>query len=221
MLRRNSIFRIRFQNMGTLMSTELPAKVEQPIISKAKRQIMERAAHLFAERGYGSVGISEVGEVAGLGKGALYYHIGSKEDLLYAIMTDYMMQLNAAGFLILDRVKDTRKRIVKLSESFMETMFRSRAEMTVCFREVHSLGFEKREGVLGLHGEYQRIWEKTFADGAAAGDCRRVPKIECKALLGMYFYSFLWVRTDGQANSSEIAAQFAGIVLRDVMNGKK
>ena len=112
---------------------------QQTGISRAKREIMQKAADLFAERGFGSVGISEVGEVAGLGKGALYYHINSKEELLYSIMTDYIIQLIAAGHRILETETNTRRRIVALSESFMATMFQSRAAMTVCFREVHSL----------------------------------------------------------------------------------
>ncbi len=186
-------------------------------ISKAKRDIMQKAADLFAERGFGSVGISEVGEVAGLGKGALYYHINSKEELLYSIMTDYIIQLIAAGHGILETKKDTRSRINALSESFMATMFQSRAAMTVCFREVHSLGAEKRETVLSLHGDYQTIWEQVFEEGAQSGDCRDVSRLETKALLGMYFYSFLWVRVGGRLSSKKIARDFSNIVLAAVM----
>jgi AcrR family transcriptional regulator len=189
---------------------------QAPAISKAKRQIMEKAAELFAEKGYGGVGISEVGDVAGLGKGALYYHIESKENLLYDIMTDYMTQLVAAAHEILNATSDTSERIERLSVSFMDTMFQSRAEMTVCFREVHSLGPERRQRVLGLHADYQRIWERTFHEGSARGECRAVSRLECKALLGMYFYSFLWVRTQGSAGASDIAAKFANIVLSTV-----
>lgn len=187
--------------------------------SKAKRQIMHQAALLFAEKGYGGVGISEVGDMAGLGKGALYYHIGSKEELLFDIMTDYMQQLNTAASAILTDATGTRDRIAALSTSFMDTMFQSRAEMTVCFREVHSLGLEKRGSVIGLHTAYQRTWEKVFAEGAELGDCRPMPRIETKALLGMYFYSFLWLRSDGPASSAEIAASFARIVQSAVLVG--
>lgn len=185
--------------------------------SRTKNEIMKKAADLFAERGFGSVGISEVGDVVGLGKGALYYHISSKEELLYSIMTDYMIQLIAAGEHILQTQTDARKRIETLSDSFMATMFQSRSAMTVCFREVHSLGSEKRDSVLGLHSDYEKIWEKTFAQGAEAGTCREVSRIETKALLGMYFYAFLWVRVDGRLSSKKIAGDFARIVTSAVM----
>ena len=187
-----------------------------PKTSRTKREIMDKAADLFAKKGYGGVGISEVGEVAGLGKGALYYHIGSKEELLLSIMTDYMMQLNASANLILERVTNTRERIIALSESFTDTMFHSRAAITVCFREVHSLGIETRDSVLQLHSEYQRVWERTFAEGAARGESRPMSRLETKALLGMYFYSFLWVKTHGSATSKDVARDFANIVLAAV-----
>ena len=44
------------------------------------------AAQLFAEKGYHGTGVAEIGEMAGLQRGALYYHIGSKEDLLLVLL---------------------------------------------------------------------------------------------------------------------------------------
>lgn len=185
--------------------------------SGTKLEIMERAAQLFAEQGYGSVGISEVGEVAGLGRGALYYHIGSKEELLCDIMTNYMERLLANAEQIVATTSATKERIERLSKGFMATMFESRSAMTVCFREVHSLGDEKRAGVLGLHGQYQEIWERVFKEGEKNGECRAVNRLETKAILGMYFYSFLWVRADGPSTSDEIAEHFSGIVTRALL----
>ncbi len=188
----------------------------RPEISNTKRRIMTRAAVLFAEHGFGSVGISQVGEAAGLGKGALYHHIGSKEDLLYVIMTDYMTGLIASAEQVLQETDDTTERVHRLSRSFMDTVFTNKAQMIVCFRESHSLGAERRQKVLGLHADYQRIWERTFADGVRRGECSEVSRLECKALLGMYFYSFLWVRRGGPASSTDIANDLASIVMRAI-----
>ncbi len=188
-------------------------------LSESKRMIMEVAAKLFADKGYGSVGISEVGDVAGFGKGALYYHIKSKEDLLFDIMTVYMVELiNAARVIEISGV-GVEDRVRALSQSFMEIMFASRPEMTVCFREVHALNDAKRKGVLGLHAEYQDIWMRVFQDGARQGVLRSLSKIEVKAILGMYFYSFLWIKGDGAVPIDVIAESFAGITLRAAGKG--
>ena len=53
---------------------------------QARRQaIVDTSAHVFAKRGYHATGIVELCEVNGLGKGAFYHYIGSKEELLAAI----------------------------------------------------------------------------------------------------------------------------------------
>lgn len=195
------------------MDTKL-SKPRSDELSESKRMIMEVAAKLFADKGYGSVGISEVGEAAGFGKGALYYHIRSKEDLLFDIMTLYMIELIDAARAIEINGAVVPDRIRALSRSFMEIMFASRPEMTVCFREVHSLTEAKRKGVLGLHAEYQDIWMRVFRDGERQGVLRPLSKIEIKAILGMYFYSFLWIKGDGALSIDMIAENFAGVTLR-------
>ncbi len=200
--------------MDDILSTPRPDE-----ISESKRMIMEVAAKLFADKGFGSVGISEVGEVAGFGKGALYYHIKSKEDLLFDIMTVYMVELINAARAIEIGGASVADRVRALSQSFMEIMFASRPEMTVCFREVHALNEARRKGVLGLHAEYQDIWMRVFQDGARQGVLRPLSKIEVKALLGMYFYSFLWIKGDGALTIDAIAENFASLTLRAAGKG--
>jgi AcrR family transcriptional regulator len=183
-------------------------------LSENKRLIMKVAAKLFAEKGYGSVGISEVGEASGFGKGALYHHIKSKEDLLYDIMTVYTVELINAAREIEISGQNVADRVKALSQSFMDIMFASRPEMIVCFREVHALTEARRKGVLNLHAEYQNIWIRVFADGAKQGVMRAMSKVEVKAILGMYFYSFLWIKGNGAMTVNAVADSFAGIALR-------
>jgi AcrR family transcriptional regulator len=189
-------------------------KLRAEDVSDTKRLIMSVAAKLFAEKGYGGAGISEVGDAAGFGKGALYYHIKSKEDLLFDIMTVYMIDLIEAARSIEEAEGTPQDQVFALSRSFMEIMFASRPEMTVCFREVHALSEGRRKDVLSLHSEYQEIWVRVLARGAEIETFRQMTKIEIKALLGMYFYSFLWVRADGPITIESIADSFTGIVLR-------
>lgn len=171
------------------------------------------AAKLFAERGFGGVGTNEIGEAVGYGKGALYHHINSKGDLLSDIMTAYMIDLIEAAEQIGSLELPTREKIFALSRSFMIIMFESRSEMTVCFREVHALAPDRRDAVMRLHSDYQEIWVKVLGVAAAGGELRALSKVEIKALLGMYFYSFLWVRADGAVDITTIADNFAEIVM--------
>src|SRR5215813_15529810 len=50
-----------------------------------RREIVDVSAKVFADRGYHATSTTELCEANGIGKGALYYYIGSKEELLAAI----------------------------------------------------------------------------------------------------------------------------------------
>lgn len=185
----------------------------QPI-SDTKRKIMKSAAALFSERGFGGVGTAEISAVTGYGKGALYHHIRSKEDLLHDIMTVYLRDLLAEAQAVLDTSPDVEARVRGLSLGLMQAVVQDNAEMTVCFREVHALTDERRRAVLRLHGDYFRLWERALAEARDAGIFRAVDADELKGLLGMYFYSFLWITPTRIGDIEALADKFAGIVLR-------
>src|SRR5437879_2044814 len=52
---------------------------------RRRQTIVDTSASIFAERGYHATSMQELCEANAVGKGALYYYIGSKEQLLVAI----------------------------------------------------------------------------------------------------------------------------------------
>lgn len=180
---------------------------------------MKAAARLFAQKGYGSVGTAEIGQVTGYGKGALYHHIHSKEDLLVDIMTVYLHDLLEDARAIIAAHPQTEARIHALSASLMEAVVQDNAEMTVCFREVHALSPDRRRDVLRLHGDYFRLWEQVVNAGRDTGGLRAIDADELKALLGMYFYSFLWIGPAREGDIESLSQKFANLVLRACQSG--
>lgn len=176
-------------------------------------RIQKIAADLFATRGYRAVGVAEIGEAVGLGRGALYYHISSKEDLLFSIVVRYIEDLVAAGQDTLESEPDPSKRIYLLSRKLMATIFANLSEMTVCFREADCLTGQRHRIVSNLHQAYQDIWTNTFREGEKKGIFRPLPNVAIKGILGMYFYSFLWLTPSGKSSSREIADIFADMAL--------
>ncbi|WP_244466921.1 TetR/AcrR family transcriptional regulator [Devosia geojensis] len=203
------------ENMTEQLTQPKPATPPRKA-SPTRLKILQVAASLFADRGFSGVGVNEIGEATGLGRGALYYHISSKEDLLYDITTAYMSDLIADGKAILDSEVDPIIRTQKLSRALMMTISEHLSEMTVCFREIHALTAERRRAVLSLHSDYQAIWSQSLSDGLAKGQFRPIPSTVLKGLLGMYFYSFLWLDPRGPQNAADIGDAFAEVVLRAV-----
>src|SRR5215510_847220 len=59
-------------------------KAEQAARSRAA--LLGAAAALFAERGYRDTSVQAIGERAGVSRGSIFWHFGSKEGLLWAVV---------------------------------------------------------------------------------------------------------------------------------------
>jgi AcrR family transcriptional regulator len=66
-----------------------------------RRRVLDAAAELFVERGL-DVGVGEIAERAGVGRGTLFRNFASKEDLIAAIVVDRMADASAHGRALLD-----------------------------------------------------------------------------------------------------------------------
>ena len=64
-------------------------EIENPIMTKGERtkaKILEKAADLFAEKGYTAVTMKDVCEAAGLSRGGLYRYFGSTAEMMILLM---------------------------------------------------------------------------------------------------------------------------------------
>lgn len=178
-----------------------------------KTRIFKICAELFATHGFDSVGVAELCDAVGLGRGAFYYHVESKENILFEISKGYMEKLNEKAHEIAARDLPADELIVELSREFMQTMYENKSEMTVCFRELHLLGAEHQKTVRNLHRDYNDIWRDVIARGIESGLFRSIESVDLKALMGMYFYSFLWIRPEGSMSANKAARHFSRLVL--------
>lgn len=66
------------------------AKRVNPFKEERERQIKEAALRLFSERGFHDTTVSQISEVAGLGKGTIYWYWKSKEELAFSLVEDML-----------------------------------------------------------------------------------------------------------------------------------
>lgn len=66
----------------------------KPEFADTKSRVLDAAAHIFSIKGYMNCSLDQVGEEAGLSKGAVYWHFSSKQDLFLAVLErNYEQQL--------------------------------------------------------------------------------------------------------------------------------
>lgn len=189
-------------------------KGKAPVKATQRERILKTAAQLFAARGFHAVGIAELGDAVSLGRGALYHHIRSKEDLLYDISRDYIADLAAHAAQVTNGKLHPSERLELLGDYLMLKIATHQAELTVCFREAQSLTGERHQEVMTLHAKYEGAWKSILVDGERQGVFRPFDPIVLKGLLGMYFYSYLWLKPSGRVGPKQIAERFNSMALK-------
>lgn len=81
------------------MSTE--ARHLRADAARNRKRLIETASTLFRERGL-EVGVGEIAEAAGVGKGTLFRNFASKEDLIAAVVAERMHEACEVGRELLD-----------------------------------------------------------------------------------------------------------------------
>jgi AcrR family transcriptional regulator len=87
--------------------------------AETRARLLQAAAEVYALRGFGGATLDEVAAHAGLTKGAVYHHFGSKENLLLALMEEYLAGQLTAQLALFDRERSTWERPLAGSEDWM------------------------------------------------------------------------------------------------------
>lgn len=182
--------------------------------SATRDRIHRVAAELFARNGYHATGMSELSEAVHLGRGALYYHISSKESVLYAISIGAISQLLPPAQRVVAGDDSATDKVRNLARILMRNIAAFSNEWTVFFREHGALTGNRHDEVMEKREIYEQIWTRTLAEGVAAGEFVGVSSVATKGILGMFNYSYLWLRPDGELTPDEVAEQFCDILLK-------
>lgn len=184
-----------------------------------RREIVDTSAHIFAPRGYHATGLTELCAATGLGKGALYHYIGSKEELLAAIHDRVMDEVMAGA----DRVAATggspSAQLSMLGDELLDVIHRYPDHVWVFLHEFPALTGERAEQFRVRRRAYERRVENVLRAGIKAGEFRAVDAhLTALAWLGMHNYTYLWLKPGGRLSARDVAKPFADLFIRGIAN---
>ncbi|MGY2894960.1 TetR family transcriptional regulator C-terminal domain-containing protein [Deinococcus sp. UYEF24] len=108
------------------------ARRVNPIQERLRRTALERAAYLaIFEQGYAGVTLERIATHAGVSKGTLVYHFGSKEGLLSAVMKRFVRTVAAATRRALRLAVTPRDRLSAYAENQFYSVESTRRFYTV------------------------------------------------------------------------------------------
>jgi TetR/AcrR family transcriptional regulator len=152
----------------------------------ARCRLLKAAGEVFAQKGYATASVREIVERAGLTKPALYYHFGSKEGILLAIVDEAFRVMASVVAEAAASTGSVRERTLRVCEAVVQLAHEHRTE----HRVAHIVYFSAADSL--PHVDFARAHsgvlsqvEALIQAGIDSGEIRPVDPIEAAlALLG-------------------------------------
>jgi TetR/AcrR family transcriptional regulator, cholesterol catabolism regulator len=175
-----------------------------------QKAIVTAAAELFARNGFGASSLDDIAAVLGATKGALYYHIKNKEEILRLIfLTVLTASEEPLSRLVKADLPPTEKLRRAIEHQASTAADRSPA-MTVFFHEQAHLTGPFAKEILLRKKAYAHYFEQIIREGQEVGAFQPDidPRLATFGLLGMCNSLSQWYRAGGPFSPAQIAATF-------------
>lgn len=184
-----------------------------------RRAMLEAAAELFAEKGFGGTNLRDLADVLGISRPGLYYHFPNKEKILEALIEEVTVSLAHQLGEIVNRVdrdpEDALRSAMQIATNWVlenptlfQVLVRSESEMPDDLKLKHdSLKREILEQITDI-----------IKRGIATGKFRPVdPHVAALTVIGMRSWAAWWYNPDGRMNKSEISETISEMAVRSLL----
>jgi AcrR family transcriptional regulator len=182
-----------------------------------REEIVDTSAHVFAQQGYHATGLTELCAANGLGKGALYHYIRSKEELLAAIHDRVMDEVMAGADRVAQAGGTPTAQLQMLGDELLDVIHRYPDHVWVFLHEFPALTDERAEQFRVRRRAYEARVEDVLRAGVESGEFRDVdPRLTALAWLGMHNYTYLWLRPNGRLSAKDVAQPFSELFVHGI-----
>ncbi len=181
-------------------------------------EIKNEAARCFYAHGYAATDVRTIADHVGLQVSTLYNYISGKEELLYLIMRDGMIEIAASLEAAAGGLTDPAERLRAAVRSHVLHHAHRQFLAWVGHVEVRALTGDYLTEILARRREYEQRWIAILQDGIAAGVFSRAdPRLTMYGMLAIGQGVSRWYRPDGPHDAEEIADTMADLVLDGVL----
>lgn len=179
-----------------------------------KQAILDRAAGLFGRRGFDSATMNEIARACGTSKSHLYHYFSSKEEVLFAIVSEHIDLLSTELSAIVALEQPAEQRFEQFVGAFVERAANSRNEHLVLMNDLKFLPPAKRKLVRDREGELVGLMVKLLQEiNPTLMAPAQVQGPYAMLLFGMIIWTFTWYKKSGAVSPQELAARISQLFV--------
>ena len=192
------------------------ARTQAKDYGKRRRIILEKAAVLFADRGYARSSISEIAKACEASKSSLYHYYPSKESILFDIMMLHVTELLEAAEKSKIFKAPPREKLIELVRNFMGVYINAGSKHIIILNDIGCLPPESQLEIRIIQEKIISVVEFIISKiDPALTQNKDTKKPLTMAFLGMINWTHTWFKKDG----SMTVEQFANLAVTVFLDG--
>jgi len=160
------------------------------------------------EKGYGGISAQDIADALDFSKANFFYHVKSKEELLYHIFVDTYELAIRHYEEILAREAPAAEKLRALIDFYIRLMTEHGAVMQVWFKERAHLTPEHEAEALKFERRIQALHRDFYTDAIRRGEFRDInPRLASISMFGMCFALTKWPELRDQLSMAQLTEQ--------------
>ena len=185
------------------------------------RRLREQAARLFWEKGYAATTTREIADSLGVQRASLYYHIESKEGLLYDLCVESLGNIHDAVAQAIADKTDPLERVRAMIRAHVVSMLEDKEKHATMLTELKALSSSRRVEIIRLRDGYEGLVKDILSEAQDSGVLQKglsAKELEL-ALLNLLNWTIFWYNPNGELSPENLAELFEKIYLGGVAKG--
>lgn len=179
-------------------------------------EIVQGAGRVFRRLGYGQSTLEDVAAEVGINRATLYYYVGTKEELLVALLHDPIEQLRVRLEAVANLDQPATERLAAALREYVRTMEELPELFIFLGENVHKVMSGPEADHLRENADrYGRVLTGVIASGVKNGEFRSDvdPQVAVMGILGMYNWIHRWYRPGGKRTLTDFGEIFLEMAL--------
>lgn len=190
------------------------ARTQAADYQQRREAILDRAAQLYADKGFLGASVSHLAEALGASKSLIYHYYPSKEDILYEVMDSHLRDLRSAMDAVLGTGLDPADKLRELSRSFMKLYVHAAPRHKVLLNELDNLPAERRSEIIERQRALIQGLEALLVQIQPTLKRRkRLVRPAAMLFFGMINWTHTWFREGGALEAEEVADLACDVAL--------
>ncbi len=179
-------------------------QVSDPASPRGK--LLAAAAKLFRQNGYAATTVRDLGAEVGILSGSLFHHFKSKEEILFGVMSEVVVAMEAALRAALSEAHEPRAAVRALIATELAFIHGKTSNATaVLLYEWRALNSSRQAQILTGREAYFAMWQQTLKAAQQAGLVAVEPEYLRQLIHGALTWTAVWYKPSGALSLDGLA----------------